>query len=234
MRTEQLSVMVKNLRAEAGHALSVAQGINQYETLKYLLARTQEELWTAFVWPDLTVRADVAMAAGQYVYPFPTTPVPMTYDMVRETWAAQTGSASWCPIVYGIDENFIQPGTGANTVRADPVQAWDVEGPSSFRVYPTPNSNNGWIRFKGNQQLGPFVADSDLSTLDATLIELFAAAELLSRAKAEDAAGKMQKAQRHLSKLLGNKISAKMKITTLGGGAPATWQRDPLAYGPGN
>ena len=30
----------------------------------------------------------------------------------------------------------------------------------------------------------------------------------------------MQKAQRHLTKLLGNKISAKMKVSTLGGGSP--------------
>ena len=65
MHTEQLSVLVKNLRAEAGHSLSVAQGLNQVETLKYLCARTQEELWTAFVWPELTVRANVQMAAGQ-------------------------------------------------------------------------------------------------------------------------------------------------------------------------
>jgi hypothetical protein len=31
--TQQLQVMVKNLRAECGHSLSVAQGTNQVDTL---------------------------------------------------------------------------------------------------------------------------------------------------------------------------------------------------------
>jgi hypothetical protein len=224
MRTQQLSVMVKNLRAEAGHALSVAQGVNQYDTLKYLLARTQEELWTAFVWPDLMVRANVAMAAGQYLYSFPSTPVAMTYDMIRETWASTADSTSWVPLAYGIDEDMIDP-SGANTSRADPIQAWDVEGPNGFRVWPTPDAPGGNIRFKGMQQLAPFIADSDLCTLDATAIILFTAADLLARAKAEDAATKMQKAQRHITKVLGNKINAKNKISTLGGGTPVGLHR---------
>lgn len=231
MPTAQLSVMVKNLRAEAGHALSVAQGVNQYETLKYLLARTQEELWTAFVWPDLVVRADTPMVAGQYLYSFPISPNAMSYDMVREAWSSQGNSTNWSPIAYGIDEDFIVPGTGENTQRGDGVSAWDVNGPTQFRVYPTPETNAGWVRFKGNQALAAFTADADMSTLDATVIVLMAAAEILARAKAEDATGKMQKAQRHLQKLLGNKISAKNKITTLGGGVPMVRQRDPLAYG---
>jgi hypothetical protein len=234
MRTDLLSSMVRNLRSEAGHALSVAQGVNQYETLKYLLARTQEELWTAFVWPDLVVRANVAMAAGQYIYPFPTSPVAMTFDMVRETWVAQASATSWDELPYGIDENLIAP-DGANTSRSDPVQAWDIEGPDQFRVWPTPNAVGCNVRFKGQRQLAAFTADSDMSTLDASVIVLFAAAELLSRAKAEDAAGKMQKAQRHITKLLANKINAKTKIATLGGGSPAVRLRNAnLLYGPGN
>ena len=89
MATQQLSVMVKNLRSEAGHALSIAQGTNQYETLKYLLARTQEELWVAFVWPELSGRADIAMVAGQFLYPFPASPV-VTFDMVRQAFATSS------------------------------------------------------------------------------------------------------------------------------------------------
>lgn len=234
MRTQQLSVMVKNLRAECGHALTVAQGVNQYETLKYLLGRTQEELWTAFVWPDLIVRADVALTAGQYIYPFPVTPEPMTYDMIRETWTAVADSTSWQMLSFGIDEDMIQPG-GDNTQRSDPVQSWDVEGPNSFRVWPTPDVSGSYLRFKGMQQLATFTADSDSCTVDATAIILFTAADLLARAKAEDAATKMQKAQRHIAKVLGNKISAKNKVSTLGGGAPGASYRtnQSLLNGPG-
>jgi hypothetical protein len=215
MPTQQLQVMVRNLRAECGHSLSVAQGVNQIDTLKYLLARTQEELWTAFVWPDLNVRGNTQMVPGQYLYPFPAN---MTYDMIRESWTADARSANWIELDYGIEEDRIAP-DNTNTWRADPVQAWDVEG-NQFRVWPTPQSGGNWVRFKGNRPLDPFTADADVSTLDATVIVLFCAADLLARAKAEDASTKQQKAQRHLAKLLGNKISAKIKNPTLGGGAP--------------
>ena len=215
MPTQQLQVMVKNLRAEAGHALSVAQGQNQLETLKYLLARTQEELWTAFVWPDLAIRADTLMSPGQYLYNFPAT---LPYDAIRSAWMANANSSNWDVLDYGIDENLILPG-GGNSDRSDPPQLWDVEQ-TQFRIWPTPDTNQYTVRFKGNKPLANFVNDTDVSTLDATVIVLFASAELLARAKAEDAPGKAQKAQRHLQKLLGNKISAKNKVTTIGSGSP--------------
>ena len=40
--------------------------------------------------------------------------------------------------------------------------------------------------------------------------------------KAEDAANKVQKAQRHLTKLLGNQVSAKNKISVYGTAAPGS------------
>jgi hypothetical protein len=226
MATQQLSVMVKNLRSEAGHALSIAQGTNQYETLKYLLARTQEELWVAFQWPELKLRDDMQMVAGQHTYTYSFLP----FDNIRETWAsAKAGAgASWCPVSYGFPSEDMLLSNGANSERGDPVQYWEPvastapsPGTPSYRVWPTPDTTGPLIRFVGQRSLGAFIADSDVSTLDATCIVLFAAAELLARAKAEDAATKMQKAQRHLTKLLGNKISAKMKVATLGGGSPS-------------
>src|SRR5262245_44885295 len=137
--TQQLQVMVKNLRAECGHALSVAQGVNQIDTLKYLLARTQEELWVAFVWPDLTLRVETAMVAGQYLYPYPAT---MDFDQIREVWGLSPpgGNSSWHVVDYGIGEDKILAG-GANASRSDPVVLWGVESGTQFRVYPTPDSN---------------------------------------------------------------------------------------------
>lgn len=211
MATDQLQNMVRALRAEAGHSLGVATGQNQLETLKYLIKRTQIELWTAFVWPDLKLRYNVPMIPGLYHYDFPPS---MGFDQIRESWWAQASSAEWWQVGYGINEGMIR-GDGANSASGDPVQYWDTDEGGQIRVWPTPSSA-GFLRLVGNQALAPMVADSDVSTLDATLIVLFTASELLARSKAEDAAMKLQKAQRHLAKLLGNKISAKMKISTLG------------------
>jgi hypothetical protein len=226
MPAEQLQVMVKNLRSECGHSLSVAQGVNSIDTLKYLLQRTQEELWTAFSWPDLTIRADIPLLAGQFRYSFPTT---MAFDQIRESWSCRPSDSTWTPVGYGISEDMIKPG-GDNAERADTVECWGVEGAQSdtppnnvpmVRVFPTPDTNGSTLRFKGNRPLKPFVADADLCTLDDNTIVLFCAAEILARAKAEDAPGKLQKAERHLLKILGDKISAKNKVSTLGGGSPA-------------
>jgi hypothetical protein len=211
MPTDTLANMVRNLRSEAGHSLSVAQGQNQLETLKYLLRRTQEELWVAFQWPDLKVRSNVAMAVGQYFYPYDTV---LGYDQIREAWWSTANSAEWSTIGFGVTEDMIKP-DNTNTMQSTPVQFWDVYSETQFRVWPTP-SQVGTVRFVGNKPIAPFTADADRSTLDATLIVLFAGAELLARAKAEDAPMKQQKAQRHLLKLLGNKISAKNKVSTLG------------------
>lgn len=218
MHTEQLSVLVKNLRAECGHSLSVAQGVNQVDTLKYLISRTQEELWTAFVWPELKVRANVYLSAGQYSYPYPNT---LPYDSIREVWTtpANIPQPHWTPVAYGIDNEDLVLADGSNSERSDPVQYWDTNGATAFRVWPTPDGATV-LRLVGQTILAPLIADSDVSTLDATALVLFAASDLLARAKAEDAASKAQKAQRHLTKLLGNKISAKMRVSTLGGGSP--------------
>jgi hypothetical protein len=220
-RTQTLTLMVANLRAECGHSLSVAQGQNTQQTLQYILARTQEELWTAFVWPELMFRDDIAMSPGLATYSYSTN---VKFDMIREAWAASSSSGHWSKVTYGIGEDKLVPGTGANTTSADPVFSWEANS-SGFQVWPTPVVG-GWLRFKGNRELQPLVATSDSCTLDATCIILFAAAELLARAKAEDAANKLQKAQRHLAKLQGNQVSAKNKVSTMGTGAP-----NPNQYG---
>jgi hypothetical protein len=212
MATDTLSNMVRDLRSEAGHSLSITQGANTVDTLKYILKRTQLELWTAFVWPDLRLRQPLPLVASQWSYPFP---VQMAFDQIREVWYALSTGADWIPVTYGISESMIMP-DDSNTQAGLPTQYWDTDAGGMIRVWPTPPVGNASLRLIGNKPLGPFVNDTDQSTLDSTLIVMFAGAELLARAKAEDASLKMQKAQRHLLKILGSKVSSKNKVSTLG------------------
>lgn len=214
-RTQTLLEMVSNLRAEAGHSLATAQGVNAEATLKYLLKRTQEELWQAFVWPEMLLRDDRLLSPGVHLYDYG---VDLKFDAIREAWSSSGSSTQWEPVGYGISEDKLQPGTNLNTSRSDPVRFWESAGPQ-FRVWPTPDSA-AYVRFKGNRELNPFVANADSCTLDATCVILFAASELLARSKAEDAPNKLQKAQRHLTKLLGNQISGKNKVSTYGSSSP--------------
>jgi hypothetical protein len=227
MASDTLANMVRNLRSEAGHSLAVSQGVNQVETLKYILKRTQEELHTAFVWPALKIRVNIPAVVGQQVYPFDAT---MPFEQIKEAWCASSNGTNWSPVGYGLTEDLIKP-DGNNTQSGTPIQFYEV-APGGFRVWPTP-SQAGTIRFVGQKPLAPFIADSDMSTLDATLIVLFAAAELLARAKAEDASVKMQKAQRHLTKLLAGQISVKNKVSTMGAYAGRSTPTPGIDYIPG-
>ena len=216
LNTATLAQLVISVRAEAGHSLSAAQGQNTIDTIKALIARTQIELWTAYQWPTLRTRSDTPMAAGQYLYAFPAG---ASYEQVREAWTSQNHSVNWTPVNYGIEENMIAPG-GGNSQSGDMPQFWRVSGDTQFRVFPTPVSANYTLRFVIQRALTPLLADTDVSTLDATAISLFTAAELLARAKAEDAAMKLTKAQKYTLALMGNSISAKRRVSTMATGSP--------------
>ena len=228
MATKTLAQIVTAVRAEAGHALSASQGLNALETMKHLIQRTQEELWVAFDWPDLVVRRDLAASTGQYLYAYPAD---LPFDQLREIYYAPQGSVRWEKVEFGIPEECIAS-DGSNTVSGPQGQYWDVGSSTHFRLWPTP-SMGGQIRLKGLKQLAPFVNDSDVSTLDGTLISLLVSAELLARAKAADAEIKQQKAQRHLQKILGDKLSSKSKVSTLGASrAPRAGLRPGIDYIP--
>ena len=215
--TATLAQLVIMVRAEAGHSLSAAQGQNAIDTIKMLIARTQVELWTAYQWPTLKIRADTPTQMGGYLYDFPDG---FSFEQVREVWTAQSASYAWTPVAYGIDESCIAPG-GNSSQSGDPVQRWDVEG-GRFRIWPTPSTSKYFVRMVGMKEYTPLLSDSDVSTIDATAISLFTAAELLARAKAEDAPMKLQKAQKYTLALMGNSVSVKRRVSTLAAGAPSS------------
>lgn len=222
---DTLANCVRALRAEVGHSLSTVQGQNIVDTLKYLLQRTQYDIWLEYQFPPLKSRADVGLVSGQYLYAWPD---PLQFELVREVWTAQTGAAQWTPLDYKIPENLIMAG-GDNSQAGTPPQFWDVAGPTQFRVWPTPSADSQWVRFLYQAPLAPFLADTDMSTLDSTVIVLFAAAGVLARTKAEDAALKLKQAQALAAAMMGRMVTSKRKTSTLASGPPVrgTGQQTP-------
>lgn len=218
MTTATLSELVRDVRAEAGHALTVSQGLNTIDTLKHLIRRTEKELWTAFDWPQLVLRSDITTQSGQVDYSYPAD---ITFDQIRHVYWAPQNSALWSEVEFGIPEDGIMPSGAASQVQTgSSIRYWDTYISSAsaepkMRLWPTP-TQGGVIRVKGLKNLNTLVDDTDHCTLDPTLITLLVSSELLTRAKAEDAQSKTQKAQRHLQKLLANKVSKKQKVTTFG------------------
>jgi translation initiation factor 2B subunit (eIF-2B alpha/beta/delta family) len=218
MPVATLATLVTAVRAEAGHALTPSQGLNTLETLKHIIRRTEYELWTAISWPTLVTRWDLKILPGQVEYQYPAD---MQYEQIRHVYWAQETSTQWHPVEFGIPEDAImQYGEASKVQTGCTIQVWDTyyntdAQEERLRVWPTPTVE-GTLRLKGQRALNCLVDDADCCTLDPTLITLFASAELLQRSKAEDAQGKMQKAQRHLTKLLANRVSNKQKISTFG------------------
>lgn len=203
--------MVTMVREECGHAISASQGVNALETIKYMIARTQYELWTAFQFPDLTLRVELPAQTGQFIYAYPDE---LGYDQIRDVYWLHKNSSVMHTMSFGVPEHCIAAG-GGNSSTGPNAELWDVKDEKHFRIWPTPTSE-AVIRLKGMKKLLPLVDDDDLVTLDTTLIALMVSAEMLSRAKASDAEIKSQKAQRHLKEILGNKTSAKTRVSTFG------------------
>lgn len=218
MQTATMLQLVDMVRAEAGHSLNTNQGLNNVESLKHLIRRTEYELWTAFRWPMLTIRKDLAVTRNQPSVAFP---VDLDLEQIMEVFWAGNGANNWTKLGFGVPEDGIMPNGAASTTQtSNSLQLWDVyfdtvTGRNMIRVWPTP-TQDGFLRLKGQRLLNAMPDDTDYCTLDAITISLFVAAELLARAKADDAGGKMQKAQRQLLKLRARLVDDKQKVSTYG------------------
>ena len=212
-RGTQLSALVDQLRAEIGASTNVSMGVNTLPNLKQVLKRTQEKLWNDFDWPFAWIERDESLLNGQRYYAFDDD---IDFDRIR-TASLYYGNV-WRALEYGItpaDYNLSNPDLG---MKQDPIQKWRHWEGNQFEVWPVPSSSTTKLRFRAIKKLPSLIADTDRAELDDILIVLFAASELLAKAKSEDAAGKLRAAMEHYNKLKGNAMKSPM--FTLGGGLP--------------
>jgi hypothetical protein len=208
--------LVRALRAECGHSLSVAQGQATEETLRYMLRRQQEELYTAYVWPSLSLHRVIPTQAGMKMHDYPED---IPFDGVTQIWAHTKNSTDWVLLSKGISPAEYVVYDSFNGVSAWPARKWDHEPDSNqFEIWPIPSTNDGEFWVYGMKGLAPLIKDTDDCTLDSNLLVLFCAVEVLSKTDAKDAEIKGQKAQRHLQRILGRQGSKKRAWTTLTGG----------------
>lgn len=217
-----LSELRRQLRAEVGQTLNVAQGVNVQGQYDMALARTQTELWTTYEWPHLRYFVDVDVSAGQKLYEYPHD---MPFDNINRVYVLSSQS-EWLPVQYGITMSDYTE-VGGEAARGFPITRWQnrvkvangiVIPAGQIELMPIPSQSTK-IRLDGQASCNQLVADTDIAVLDSTLIVLFAAAEILAAQKAENAGLKLQKAQQYLRRLLANQGADKRKITVLGGGS---------------
>jgi len=210
-RGTQLSALVDQLRAEIGASTNVAMGVNSLPMLKQLLNRVQQQLWEAFDWPFAFIERDEQMVANQRYYTFDA-----EIDFGRITSAHVKYSSSWRPLEYGIGVEQYNSSDPSEGDMQDPPTRWRHYEGNQFEVWPMPSSNDCVVRFKAIKKCPLMSNDADVALLDDNLIVMYAAAELLARAKSDDAQAKSTVAERLFQKLKGQGI--KTDVFTLGGG----------------
>jgi hypothetical protein len=214
-RNRQLTQLIDDLRAEVGHAVSASVGVDNLPSLKRILRRTQDSLYEDFDWPHLRVLPTKAMAAGQRYYDFPTD---LNYERIEEVVIWYSGQPHG--LVRGIGFGDYAQYDSDSGDRSDPQLKWDIRHTGTneqMEIWPIPSSNSNTVQFKGIRPLGDLIADADTCDLDGNLIVLFAAAEILTRQKSEDAQAKLAAANSLYLKLKGRTKGA-TKMAVLGGG----------------
>jgi hypothetical protein len=201
-RNVSLGVLIDDLRAEAGHSLQANLGVQMRDVLVKVLQRQQRRLWEDYDWTFLRVERDIAVAAGQRYYNFPT-----DLNLERLERVEFKYGDRWIPVDYGIGRHQYDTHDSDRDVRAFPVERWKEHDNDQIEIWPIPSQNGSTVtvsnilRFTGIRKLRPLVAESDVADLDDTMLVLFSAAEILAREKSEDASLKLQLADAHYKRL---------------------------------
>ena len=227
-----LADLRRDLRAETGQSLNMAQGTQSQLSQDNMLNRQQLELWDAWQWPHLRYWVDKKVSKGQAIYDFPAE---MPFDQVVRIMVSDGGVGAWQMLAYGL-HSFDIPSTPL-LASGDPDPNWKPPSGSPCRwgtqvtvtngktdpigkllLVPTPDTD-GMMRFEGQAPCNPMVDPADRCVIDSKAIVLFAAAEILAVQKVEAAAMKLTKAQAYMRKLIINTGSDKRINYNMGGRA---------------
>ncbi|MCW4115669.1 hypothetical protein NPA31_011910 [Aurantimonas sp. MSK8Z-1] len=206
-RGATLIELLTDLRAESRTSLNPAHNTAAREVQINLLQRTQRRLWQDFTWPHLRTEWQVPAQAGQRYYD-----TPENLDIERVEKIDVFSDGAWCPLSPGINDGHLAAWNSDLDERAWPPRCWRIargaqdEG-EQIEIWPIADQNadpltrTGYLRLTGTRTLRPLLADSDRCDLDAQLLVLYAAAELLASTGAKDAPLKLDAANRLYTRL---------------------------------
>ena len=203
-----LGQMLQDLRAETRVSTDGAHGAHLDVRNITLLRRIQKELYAAWDWPFLMINAVIPVIAGaRYVSLVGTN---LDLGGLRKVYVRPGGVAQkWSQLTQGIGtEQLMAVDSDAGETRDCPLRYDRYMAPENelatddhIELWPVP-TGAVTLRVNGLRSLNPLVDPAlHSSTLDGTLLVLFAAAEILAAQKADDAPVKLQRAQARLDML---------------------------------
>jgi hypothetical protein len=219
MRGSQFLVLVNMLRDELRRSTDPAVSSSDADSLKRVINRNYEFLYTDYDWPILRrVYPSDPVSAGQQLYDLPP-----DLDAERIESVVIWFSAQACPLMRGIgfeQYNIFDP---EDDQRSSPVTHWDLRSSAlhdhvQIELWPLPDTSVQYLQLIGFKSFERLVNDIDLCLLDDNLVVAFAAAEMLTAQGSADAEQKLRAAQAMYSRLRGRlKAAAKTYTLTDGG-----------------
>jgi len=197
-----LTRLLDDYRAEARLSQNPASNIQLREGQVKMLQRIQETLWEDYTWPDLRVRRDVELQAGQRYY---EPPEDMQIGSIEGLFVWYNGE--WLPVEANIPMEAYTAYNSDLDERSWPVTRWQIYEDGQIEFWPVPDQNadtetrEGVLRFVGKRNLNPLVEPNDRCDIDGRLITLYAAAETLAANGAKDAPLKLDRANALLRRL---------------------------------
>lgn len=195
-----LTELIYNLRQEVGQSTNPAVSRSSRARYVGLLNRVQRRLYADFDWPFLNIYRDKKMEAGSRYYDFDA-----DIDMDRAVRFETKNGGIWQKVGYGIQAKHLNEYDSDQDVRSDPAWRWDYHLPDGieipqYEVWPMPATDGvlatgeGYMRVHGTQSLTDMVDDADTCLIDADLLVLYSAAEILSKLRSADADAKLENA----------------------------------------
>ena len=206
-----LSTIRDEVMIESGQSIEPGHGAYSAPRINQLINRIERLMLVEDEWPTqhfeetLTVSAD-----AQYV----DLPVNITFTMIESIFVA-----------YGSEWLSVKSGIGARertiyntTQRALPITNYEysANAPTQLEVWPIGGVAQT-LMVEGSKTVGTMAQETDTCTLDADVIVLRAAAEILGRENQADAELKLSLAARMTANLLKRQGSTKRESLNLGG-----------------
>lgn len=208
----RLATIRDEVMIEAGLSLQAGHAIYTTSKLDQMINRTERMMRLKEEWPDQQVEERVTIPAdAQYV----DLPATITFTEIESSHCSY--GDEWLPINHGI-------GARERTIyndsqRAMPIQKYEISAtrPTQFEVWPV-GSADQTILFQGTKTVGAMIAEDDICALDADVIVMRVAAQILGRDNQADAQLLLKDAQDHVDMLMKKQGAVKRGAFNLGRG----------------
>ena len=209
----QLSELIQRVRIEAKLALGATFGIANRLHIIGLLNRIQRDLAANRDWDELNTHIVVPTVAGTDTYSIPNA---MNFEGMEQLYAREGETLTKMVLGFGPREFAVMDPTAENSW---PITRWRLSplSVSDFEVWPNP-SLVGFIDIEGQKKPALMVDDSDFCTLDADVLVLRVAGQLLAKSSPREADLKFANADRAILSLGARQGATKGEDITLGGG----------------